>query len=46
VAIAATWFLAPAERGNHATDIDRRRGDGLAYSEGNHVRVLVHGGEY
>ena len=44
---AATWFLTPEERGNPATDIDRR-GDGPAasYSDGNDVRVLVHGAEY
>ena len=42
----ADWFLTAAERGNPATRIDSRRGDGLAYSEGNEVRVLVHGTEY
>ena len=37
---AAAWFLTPEERGNPATDIDRR-GDGPAasYSDGNDVRV-------
>jgi phosphatidylserine/phosphatidylglycerophosphate/cardiolipin synthase-like enzyme len=42
----ADWFLSPGERGNPATDIDRRRGDGLAYTEGNSTRLLVHGAEY
>ena len=40
------WFLTPAERGNSATAIDRRRGDGTAWTEGNHVTVLVDGAEY
>jgi phosphatidylserine/phosphatidylglycerophosphate/cardiolipin synthase-like enzyme len=40
------WFLTPAERGNVATGIDRRRGDGKAWTEGNHVDVLVDGAEY
>ncbi len=42
----AAWFLSADERGNPDTEIDRRRRDGLAYTEGNDVRVLVHGGEY
>ena len=40
------WFLTPGERGNDATEIDRRRGDGRAWTTGNDVRVLVHGREY
>jgi phosphatidylserine/phosphatidylglycerophosphate/cardiolipin synthase-like enzyme len=43
---ASDWFLSPAERGNAATKLDVRRGDGLAHTEGNDVRVLVHGAEY
>jgi phosphatidylserine/phosphatidylglycerophosphate/cardiolipin synthase-like enzyme len=43
---AAAWFLAPDERGNTASDIDRRRTSGVAYTDGNDVRLLVHGGEY
>jgi phosphatidylserine/phosphatidylglycerophosphate/cardiolipin synthase-like enzyme len=43
---AEDWFLLPAERGNDVTDIDRRRGDGRAYTEGNDVHVLIHGAEY
>ena len=41
-----TWFLTPEERANPATDIDRRRGDGRAFTDGNAVRVLIHGAEY
>ncbi len=43
---ASDWFLSPAERGNAATKLDARRGDGAAHTEGNEVRVLVHGAEY
>jgi phosphatidylserine/phosphatidylglycerophosphate/cardiolipin synthase-like enzyme len=41
-----TWLLTPSERGNPSTNIDGRRADGVAYTEGNDVRVLVHGVEY
>jgi phosphatidylserine/phosphatidylglycerophosphate/cardiolipin synthase-like enzyme len=40
------WFLTPGERGNLASEVDRRHGDGTAWTEGNHVRVLVDGAEY
>ena len=40
------WFLTAAERGNPATRLDGRRGDGLAWSTGNDVTVLVHGMTY
>ena len=40
------WFLTPAERGNPATEIDRRRGDGLAWTTGNCVTVLIDGQAY
>ena len=40
------WFLRPDERGNPHTEIDRRRGDGRAYTEGNAVDVLVDGATY
>ncbi|HEV3462523.1 MAG TPA: phospholipase, partial [Actinomycetota bacterium] len=40
------WFLTAAERGNPATDIDRRREDGRAWTEGNRVEALVHGATY
>jgi phosphatidylserine/phosphatidylglycerophosphate/cardiolipin synthase-like enzyme len=40
----SSWFLTPDERGNPATEIDRRRGEtGAAHTDGNEVRVLVHG---
>jgi phosphatidylserine/phosphatidylglycerophosphate/cardiolipin synthase-like enzyme len=40
------WFLTTEERGNPSTDLDRRRGDGKAWTDGNRVRVLIHGAEY
>jgi phosphatidylserine/phosphatidylglycerophosphate/cardiolipin synthase-like enzyme len=40
------WFLTAAERGNRASEIDRRHGDGTAWTEGNRVEVLVDGAEY
>jgi phosphatidylserine/phosphatidylglycerophosphate/cardiolipin synthase-like enzyme len=40
------WFLTPAERGNRATTLDQRRGDGRAWTEGNLVEPLVHGASY
>jgi phosphatidylserine/phosphatidylglycerophosphate/cardiolipin synthase-like enzyme len=40
------WFLTAAERGNPATRLDDRRGDGLAWSTGNDVTALVHGVAY
>jgi phosphatidylserine/phosphatidylglycerophosphate/cardiolipin synthase-like enzyme len=41
-----TWFLTSLERGNAFTGLDRRRGDGLAWSTGNLVETLVHGATY
>src|SRR5437763_3247994 len=40
------WFLTPDERGNRATQIDRRRGDGRAWTAGNDVVPLPHGRQY
>jgi phosphatidylserine/phosphatidylglycerophosphate/cardiolipin synthase-like enzyme len=40
------WFLTPAARGNPASEIDHRRGDGTAWTTGNRVEVLVDGAEY
>lgn len=40
------WLLDAAGRGNPSTEIDRRRGDGRAYTTGNDVRPLVHGASY
>jgi phosphatidylserine/phosphatidylglycerophosphate/cardiolipin synthase-like enzyme len=42
----ADWFLPPDGRGNPATELDRRRGDGHAFTVGNHVDILVHGRPY
>ena len=40
------WFLTAEERGNPATELDRRHNDGLAWTLGNAVRPLVHGQSY
>jgi phosphatidylserine/phosphatidylglycerophosphate/cardiolipin synthase-like enzyme len=40
------WFLTPDERGNASTAIDRRHAGDAAWTEGNHVEVLVDGEEY
>ena len=45
-AVPHPWFLTADERGNPDTDIDRRRGDGRAWTEGNAVEALVHGATY
>ena len=42
--VEAAWFLTSAERGNNATGLDRR--NGVSWSVGNDVRVLVHGANY
>ena len=44
--VFARWFLLPEERGNAATDIDRRRGDGKAWTLGNLAKPLIHGAKY
>jgi phosphatidylserine/phosphatidylglycerophosphate/cardiolipin synthase-like enzyme len=41
-----SWFLTGSERANEFTQLDRRRSDGLAWSTGNRVETLVHGGAY
>jgi phosphatidylserine/phosphatidylglycerophosphate/cardiolipin synthase-like enzyme len=46
VARVEDWFLTAEERGNPATAVDRRRGDGRAWTEGNRVEALVHGATY
>jgi phosphatidylserine/phosphatidylglycerophosphate/cardiolipin synthase-like enzyme len=38
------WFLTVDERGNAASDVDRRRG--ASWTEGNSARVLLDGAEY
>ena len=40
------WFLSPEDRGNPSTELDRRRGDGRAFTIGNQVDVIVHGAPY
>ena len=40
------WFLDASERGNQATEIDRRHDGGTAWTEGNDGRVLADGAEY
>ena len=41
-----SWFLTAAERGNPATRLDERRGDGRPWTAGNRVEILVHGATY
>ena len=41
----ADWLLTRAERGNPTTRVDALHGD-RAWSEGNHVRPLIHGATY
>jgi phosphatidylserine/phosphatidylglycerophosphate/cardiolipin synthase-like enzyme len=43
---AEQWFLSAEERGNVSSQIDRRRGDGRGWTEGNAVVPLVHGAVY
>ena len=40
------WFLRPEDRSNPSTELDRRRGDGRAFTIGNQVDVIVHGAPY
>ena len=40
------WFLKAEERGNAVSEIDRRRGDGQGWTEGNAVSPLIHGADY
>ncbi len=40
------WFLSAEERGNPSSAIDRRRGDGLGWTDGNVVTPLIHGATY
>jgi phosphatidylserine/phosphatidylglycerophosphate/cardiolipin synthase-like enzyme len=42
----ADWFLAPDERRNDDTCLDRRHPDGRAWTSGNEVLPLVHGRVY
>ena len=45
-AVPHPWFLTTDERGNRDTEIDRRRGDGRAWTDGNAVEALIHGATY
>jgi phosphatidylserine/phosphatidylglycerophosphate/cardiolipin synthase-like enzyme len=40
------WFLTAPERGNPATELDRRHADGSSWTEGNTGTVLIDGAEY
>ena len=40
------WFLDASERGNPATEIDRRHADSRAWTEGNRGTVLIDGADY
>jgi phosphatidylserine/phosphatidylglycerophosphate/cardiolipin synthase-like enzyme len=40
------WFLTADERGNPASDIDRRHNDGRPLTEGNAVHVHIDGADY
>lgn len=40
------WFLPIEGRGNPDTRLDERRGDGCAYTLGNHVEAVAHGEPY
>ncbi len=40
------WFLSSAERGNDATELDRRHVDASAWTADNDVRPLIHGASY
>lgn len=42
----AEWFLLAAQRRNDATVLDRRHDNGVAWTDGNQVRALVHGATY
>lgn len=44
--VLSAWFLSPDERGNPMTEIDRRRGGDVGHTNGNDVRVLIHGADY
>ena len=46
MATPADWLLTRPERANPETRLDERHGGDRAWSEGNHVRPLIHGAEY
>ncbi|WP_285115970.1 phospholipase D family protein [Leifsonia sp. fls2-241-R2A-40a] len=43
---AGKWFLSRSERGNPASDLQAGDDGSSSWSEGNHVRPLVHGATY
>ena len=43
---ADDWFLTADQRGNPATRLDSDHPDGLAWTSGNEVTPLIHGGSY
>jgi phosphatidylserine/phosphatidylglycerophosphate/cardiolipin synthase-like enzyme len=43
---AGNWFLSATERGNAASEIDRRHSGGSGWTEGNAVTPLIHGVAY
>ncbi len=40
------WFLSSAQRGNDASELDRRHPDASAWTTGNEVQPLIHGSSY
>jgi hypothetical protein len=46
MATTEQWFLSAEERGNTASEIDRRREDGRGWTEGNAVTPRIHGAVY
>jgi phosphatidylserine/phosphatidylglycerophosphate/cardiolipin synthase-like enzyme len=42
----AQWFLAASQRGNAATRVDTRHQNAVAWTSGNRVEPLIHGGSY
>lgn len=40
------WFLRPEGRGNPSTNVDRRRGANVVWTENNHVVFLIDGATY
>src|SRR5664279_1842887 len=40
------WFLSTDGRGNAATVLDSRHSDGIPWTRGNRVELLIHGAQY
>jgi phosphatidylserine/phosphatidylglycerophosphate/cardiolipin synthase-like enzyme len=45
-ATTTRWFLSAAERGNDASQLDAEHPAGVAWSDGNSGRLVVHGAHY